>query len=108
MLGQKLKELRKSRNLKQDDIAHLFGVSRGSISNWEKDRRRPNINQLEILANYYNISLDYFAEEVRKDEVVELLDRARKLMNDSAVPSIKKEELYQEIMRLYLDLKSSK
>lgn len=106
MLGQKLKQLRKSRNLKQDDVAHLFGISRGSVSNWEKDRRKPNINQLEVLANFYNVSLDFFAEDVKKDEVVELLDRARKIMSDASVPNEKKEELYQEIMRLYLTLKT--
>lgn len=105
MLGEKLKQLRKSRSLKQDDIAHLFGVSRGSVSNWEKGRRKPNIKQLEVLANFYNVSLDYFAEETKQDEVVELLDRARKILQDENVPKDKKEDLYQEIMRLYLQLK---
>ena len=106
MLGEKLKQLRKARNLKQDDIALLFGISRGSVSNWEKNRRKPNIHQLEELAKYYNISLDYFAEETKKDEVVELLDRARKILKDDNIATEKKENLYQEIMRLYLTLKS--
>lgn len=105
LLGEKLKQLRKSRNLKQDDIAHLFGVSRGSVSNWEKNRRRPSIKQLEVIANFYNISLDFFADENKNDEVIEVLDRARKIMNDDHVPKEKKEELYQEIMRIYLQLK---
>ena len=106
MLGEKLKQLRKARNLKQDDIAHIFGISRGSVSNWEKGRRKPNIQQLEELAKFYNISLDYFAEETKKDEVVELLDRARKILHDDNVATEKKEKLYKEIMKLYLNLKS--
>lgn len=106
MLGDKLKQLRKARGLKQDDIAFKFGLSRGSISNWEKNRRRPSIKQLEELANFYNVSLDYFADETSTDEVIDLLERAKTILNDETIAKEKKEELYQEIMRLYLELKS--
>lgn len=105
MLGTKLKQLRKSRGLTQDDIAFKFDLSRGSISNWEKGRRKPNIKQLEELANFYNVTLDYFADETSTDEVVDILNRAKTLLNDDSVPKEKKEELYQEIMFLYLKLK---
>lgn len=108
MLGKKLKELRKARNLKQDDIAHLFNVTRGNISNWENGRRNPSVKQLEALAKFYNISMDFFAEETKQDETIELLDRARKLLKDDNVSQKKKEQLYTEIMRLYLELKSPK
>ena len=108
MLGSKLKELRKSRGLTQDDIAEKFGLSRGSVSNWEKGRRRPSVRQLEVLANYYNVSLDFFAEETNTNEVVDILERAKTLLKDDSVPTSQKEELYQEIMRLYLELKTSK
>ena len=105
MLGEKLKTLRKSRSLKQDDIAHLFNLSRGSISNWEKGRRKPSIKQLEELAKFYNVGLDYFQEEAPKDEVIDLLERAKKILNDDTIDSSKKTELYEEIMRLYLSIK---
>ncbi len=108
MLGNKLKELRKSRGLTQDDIAAKFNLSRGSVSNWEKGRRKPSIKQLEVLANFYNVSLDFFAEETSTNEVVDVLERAKNLLKDDNVPTSQKEELYQEIMRLYLELKSSK
>lgn len=108
MLGNKLKELRKSRGLTQDDIAAKFGLSRGSVSNWEKGRRKPSIKQLEVLANFYNVSLDFFADETSTNEVVDVLERAKNLLKDDNVPSSQKEELYQEIMRLYLELKTSK
>lgn len=108
MLGTKLKQLRKSRGLTQDDIAIKFKLSRGSISNWEKNRRKPNIKQLEELANFYNVTLDYFADETSPDEVIDLINRAKTLLSDDTVPTEKKEELYQEIMRLYLELKASK
>ncbi len=108
MLGNKLKELRKSRGLTQDDIAAKFGLSRGSVSNWEKGRRKPSIKQLEVLANFYNVSLDFFADETSTNEVVDVLERAKNILKDDNVPTSQKEELYQEIMRLYLELKSSK
>lgn len=107
LLGEKLKSLRKSRGLTQDDIAAKFDLSRGSISNWEKGRRKPSIKQLEVLANFYNVSLDYFADESKTDEVVDLLERAKNLLKDNSIPTSNKEELYQEIMRLYLELKNT-
>ena len=46
-LGEKVKLLRKRRNLKQDDLAEVLGLSRSQISNLEKGRRNLSLKQLE-------------------------------------------------------------
>ena len=48
-LGTRIKELRKSRHLKQDDLAEVLGLSRGQISNLEHNRRSLSLKQLQIL-----------------------------------------------------------
>ena len=49
-LGEKVKLLRKRRNLKQKDLANLLNLSRAQISNLEKGKRNFSLNQLEICA----------------------------------------------------------
>lgn len=104
-LGKKLRDLRKARKLTQQDIADRFKVTRGTVSNWEIERREPDLKTLEKLAAFYNVSLDYFAVEKTEDQLVEILDRARDILNDDSVPVNAKQKLYEEIMRLYLKSK---
>lgn len=108
MLGTKLKKLRKDRNLKQDDIAELFGITKGSISNWENDRRSPNIQQLQRLADFYGVSMDYFNDETKqiKIEVEDVLYKAKDLLINNNVSQQDKERLFDEIMKLYLEQKN--
>ena len=111
MIGEKLKTLRKNRNLKQDDIAELFGITKGTVSNWENNRRTPNIQQLQRLSDFYGVSMDYFNEEEKKPvkievEVKEVIYKAKNLLNDENVSLDDKERLFNEIMRLYVDIKN--
>lgn len=104
-IGDKLKTLRKGRKLTQDQIADAFGISRGAVSNYEIGRRRPNIQELQAFAKFYGVPLDYFGEEeTQKDELFDLLSRAKVIFQDENVSRATKEELYREFMKLYLDL----
>lgn len=109
MLGEKLKALRKERNLKQDDIGELFGITKASVSNWENGRRSPNIQQLQRLANFYHVPLDYFQEKqsFRIDMGVdELLQKTKSLLISEQVSIEDKERIFNEVMRLYLEQKN--
>ncbi len=55
----RLKELRKSRNLLQKDIANILKISNSAYSYWETGRFEPDSESLAMLADYYNVSIDY-------------------------------------------------
>lgn len=56
----RLKELRKERNKKQDEIAKELGVSAMTISRWEKEKRLSlKHEQAQKLADYFNVSVAY-------------------------------------------------
>ena len=55
----KLKQLRIEKNIKQQDLAKALNVTKQSVSNWENNKRLPDINTLIQLADFYNCSLDY-------------------------------------------------
>lgn len=54
----RLKELRKSNNLKQKDIAKIIGLTERGYSHYENDRDIPS-DVLISLAKFYNTSSDY-------------------------------------------------
>ena len=55
----RLKELRKEKNLSQAELAKELEVSQRSISSWETGFRQPDFETLEILAKYFGVSTDY-------------------------------------------------
>lgn len=59
IFGKRLREVRKSKKLTQQQIADEIGVNRGSYSNWEKGKREPSFENLVKLASILGTSTDY-------------------------------------------------
>ena len=57
-LGKKLKELRKSFNLTQEEFAKKIGVSRVNYTRYETGKVRPDYETVIKIADFYDISLD--------------------------------------------------
>ena len=53
-IGAYLKELRKEKDLTQEQIAEKFGVSQRSVSRWENGYTMPDISVLIEMADYTN------------------------------------------------------
>lgn len=102
-IASKLKILRKGRKLTQEQLATALGLNRATISNYEIGRRLPNLNDLKRFAEFYGVGLDYFGV-VSKDEMFDLLSRARDVFESDAISKEQKEEIYKEIMKLYLNM----
>jgi transcriptional regulator with XRE-family HTH domain len=58
-VGQILRELRKSRQMTQQDVSKLIHTDRSNVANYEKGRRLPPINTVIVIAQFFNVSLDY-------------------------------------------------
>ncbi|GHU63019.1 hypothetical protein FACS189418_5500 [Clostridia bacterium] len=59
MLSDRLKKLRKQRNIKQFDIAKELNLSREAYSMYETGKRQPSFDCLFNIANYFDVSIDY-------------------------------------------------
>lgn len=57
-LGSMLQELRKNKNITQEQVARELGVSVAAVSKWETNNSLPDILTLINLADYFEISLD--------------------------------------------------
>lgn len=107
-IGKKLKEIRVSRSLKQSDVADGVGLSRTAISNIESGRRSLTLNTLKKFADFYRIDVSTITEEFKqnmKDEIIDLLERTRKIFENENVSKDDKEDLYLNLMTLYLKSK---
>lgn len=102
-VGEKIKTLRNGRFMTQAELADKMGVTRCTISNYECNRRTPHLSELKRFADYFGVSLDYFGVAT-KDEIFDLISRAREVFKSDAVPKERKEEVYKELMKLYLEL----
>lgn len=56
---QRIKEIRKEIGLTQTYVSAETGISQSKLSKYESGELEPNIEQLGILAEFYNISIDY-------------------------------------------------
>ena len=57
--GRRLKQLRKEKNMHQDEVAVEMGISADTISKLEQGRRAPSAMVVCLLAEYYKTSTDY-------------------------------------------------
>ena len=59
MIGERLKQLRIKNGLKQQELANMFGLSSGTISFYESEQRKPDIDFIVAIAKYFDVSTDY-------------------------------------------------
>ena len=55
---EKLQELRKQKNITQEELASSLFVSRTAVSKWESGRGYPNLDSLKALSAFYSVSID--------------------------------------------------
>ena len=57
-IGKRIANLRKEKQLKQDDLAQMLGVSPQAVSKWENDQTCPDITLLPDLAKILGVTVD--------------------------------------------------
>ena len=90
----KLLELREEKNVPQDTLAALLGVTRQAYSRYERGERELGYNSLIKLAQYFDVSIDYLLNNTSyyypdklnqsySDKELELISNYRKLPQQS-------------------------
>lgn len=57
--AERLKELRTESEMSQTQLATILGVNQRTISNWEKEIRKPDFDMLMKIATTLDVSIDY-------------------------------------------------
>lgn len=56
---ERLRDLRKEKELSQIQLAEKLGVDFRTISNWENGVRKPDIDMLVVVAEFFEVSTDF-------------------------------------------------
>ena len=70
MIGERIKELRKSKKMSQSELGKFIGVSQTTVTAWENGRAEPSSSYVAKLATFFNISTDYLlGRDPREDNL---------------------------------------
>lgn len=92
-MNNRIKELRKQKNISQKKLSEMIGYSQSVISDWENCNAEPTTSAVSALANCFGCSIDYLVGRESEDQTIiinsigneisedeqELLDKIRKL-----------------------------
>lgn len=84
-IGKFLAELRKEKNLTQDELGEQIGVTNKTVSRWENGNYLPPVEILQILSKFYEVSIN------------ELLSGER--LNDAHYKESAEEYIVNELMK---------
>lgn len=110
LFGDRLKELRKERNLTQEDIANMFSVTKNAVYSWEVGKSQPSIEIIKQLAQYFGVTIDYLLNFTQDDaDNMEKLKTALKEagMWDYSIDDMSRED-FEKAMQIVAMLKEKK
>ena len=67
-VGSFIKELRKVKNLTQEQLAEEFNVSRRTVSRWETGKNMPDLDILIGMSDFFEVDLREILDGERKSE----------------------------------------
>jgi transcriptional regulator with XRE-family HTH domain len=86
---QKLSELMSKNNITAYKINKDVGISKTLVSDYQKGFKKPTIDNLVKVADYFNVSVDYLlgrdeikkssTEQVEDDDILEIVAKLKKL-----------------------------
>ncbi|EGS5727751.1 helix-turn-helix transcriptional regulator [Clostridium perfringens] len=101
MLNNRLKSLRNEKGVLQKDVAEYLKISTSAYGFYEQGKRIPDVETLNKLSDYYNVSIDYLlgksnikesAEDIINDDILTLA-----LHNKNGIDNELPEEAKKEI-----------
>ena len=101
-LSQKLKKLRKEKNLSQQQLARTLKVTGQAVSKWENGKSYPDILNLINISNIFNVSLDELIKEDK--EVQKSLYNKGKIKNIYIVILGLILEAFSYLLSMYFDI----
>ena len=78
-LGEKIKTLRKNKNISQEIFASYLGVSFQAVSKWENGNTMPDISLIPAIASFFSVSID----ELFDFNLFEIEKQVEQICNDA-------------------------
>ncbi|MDU5116569.1 MULTISPECIES: helix-turn-helix domain-containing protein [Clostridium] len=79
LLGDKIKKLRKSKNITQEELGKNIGVTTSMVGMYETNARKPSYEVLIKIAEFFSVSTDFLLNTEEKLDMT--LDSVKKIHN---------------------------
>lgn len=66
---QRLRDLREDKDLNQSQVAYIINTTQQQYSLYEKGQRQIPFDKVIILADFYNVSIDYIAGRTNNKQI---------------------------------------
>lgn len=68
---EKLKQLRIQNEYSQEQLAEILNVSRQAITKWESGKGMPDISNIKMISNLFDVTLDSLLDDVEEVETTD-------------------------------------
>ncbi|ARB00479.1 helix-turn-helix domain-containing protein [Limosilactobacillus fermentum] len=68
-IGERIAQLRKSRSMSQFQLAKTLNIATSTLGMYETNKRKPNMEMLEKLADFFGVSVDFLLGRPEKDDL---------------------------------------
>ncbi len=103
-IGSFLRELRKERNLTQEQLAERFYVASRTVSRWETGSNMPDLSILIELADFYDVDIREILEGERKSEIMEKEEKETLLKVAEYAEKQKRQAIFRAIILFSLEM----
>lgn len=103
MKGNRIKQLREEKGLKQEELAKVLSVAPSTIGMYERDEREPNDSITLKIAEYFGVSTDYL---LGKTDIKNIEDEFKTIYSKE-IEGLTEEEI-KEALEFYKIVKNNK
>lgn len=106
-LGQKLKEIRVSKDLTQIELAAALHLTRNQISTYENDQVPPSIEVIISYCNYFKVSSDYLLninnqeQDLEAQTIAQILSSSKRLNEEQRKRYLSQVKLFAAFLERY-------
>ncbi|WP_028552450.1 helix-turn-helix domain-containing protein [Paenibacillus sp. UNC451MF] len=102
--GQRIAKLRSKGYMTQEELAYKVGITRSALSHYENNRREPDYETIQKIADIFGVSIDYLMGRTENpgshmdytDEFINYLELSDEAIMDKFILTIDGRELTYE------------
>jgi transcriptional regulator with XRE-family HTH domain len=100
-IGEKIKILRKAKNISQESLARVLGVTFQAVSKWETNTTAPDVALIPSIASYFGVTIDELFDYKAFENEKKIDDICRNAANCRLDAPIRAETILREGLRQF-------
>ena len=97
-ISKNIANLRKQKGITQEQLALALNISPQAVSKWETSTSQPDTQTLPLIAEYFEVSIDYlfYGKEIIYSEIYEKVFQKIK-----GIPNQMSKQAYEDVLKIF-------